>query len=326
MDKIAILILGHKNPNQLSKLVSSLANSHFDFYIHIDKKVDILPFQKSLENLKDMNFSFVKDRIKTYFFDFSLVEATCKCAAMAYKSGNYKYYILLSGQDYPIKSKDYIYGYLIKNYPMCWIDMYGVDEAAFHGVNWVKNIGYFYTSQHLRKIILNIVGNKFYFSKYGKLVKLFAVIYDRIMTLIKGAPRDWLKSTQYTYSAGSHFWILPDIAIEHILNNYFYDINLKKIFSHIGAPEESYFQTSLSTMKDLLLPDEFSQFESSEKEMDNPALRLIKWYSNGVKTNGHPDIWKITDKDFIDNANALFARKFDMNVDVSILNYLDSKC
>ena len=223
MDKIAILILGHKNPNQLSKLVSSLANSHFDFYIHIDKKVDILPFQKSLENLKDMNISFVKDRIKTYFFDFSLVEATCKCAAMAYKSGNYKYYILLSGQDYPIKSKDYIYGYLIKNYPMCWIDMYGVDEAAFHGVNWVKNIGYFYTSQHLRKIILNIVGNKFYFSKYGKLVKLFAVIYDRIMTLIKGAPRDWLKSTQYTYSAGSHFWILPDIAIEHILNNYFYD-------------------------------------------------------------------------------------------------------
>ena len=71
MDKIAILILGHKNPNQLSKLVSSLANSHFDFYIHIDKKVDILPFQKSLENLKDMNISFVKDRIKTYFFDFS---------------------------------------------------------------------------------------------------------------------------------------------------------------------------------------------------------------------------------------------------------------
>ena len=67
------------------------------------------------------------------------------------------------------------------------------------------------------------------------------------------------------------------------------------------------------------------QFENANKEMDNPALRLIKWYENGVHTNGHPAIWTIDDKQTIDNAKALFARKFDVSIDSKILNYLDLK-
>lgn len=44
--------------------------------------------------------------------------------------------------------------------------------------------------------------------------------------------------------------------------------------------------------------------------MDNPALRLIKWYENGVHTSGHPADWQPSDFSTIANANALFARKF----------------
>lgn len=68
-----------------------------------------------------------------------------------------------------------------------------------------------------------------------------------------------------------------------------------------------------------------AQFENTTKEMDNPALRLIKWYENGKHTNGHPAIWNMDDHEFIDKAEALFARKFDMSIDNRIIDYLDKK-
>lgn len=42
--KIAHLILAHKNPVQLQKLITALSHPSFDFYIHVDKKVDITLF------------------------------------------------------------------------------------------------------------------------------------------------------------------------------------------------------------------------------------------------------------------------------------------
>ena len=322
--KIAVLILGHKLPNQMARLIKRLDDARFDIFIHIDAKVSIIPFKESIAGycFKSQIY-FVENRVKTYFFDYSLIEATCKCIELATKMGQYKYFILLTGQDFPIKSNDFIYNKLITDYPTCWIDMYHVEEAANCGVKWVKKLGRSYVSQRARRWILSIVGSKFYYSIQGKSVRLFAVIYDKMRTLLGNIPRQKLKDLPYTYSAGSHFWMLPDIAISHILNNFKNDKQLTKIFSHIAAPEESYSQTSLSTLKGLLLPNEFIQFTTPQNEMDNPALRLIKWYENGIKINGHPAIWKMEDFPFIMQSKALFARKFDESIDNKIIKWLE---
>ena len=324
-NKIAILILAHKNPRQVCRLIRAMDSQYYDFFIHIDAKCEDLPFKELINRLKlTSKVFFVQNRVKTYFFDFSLIEATCQCMNMAFYYKRYKYYILLSGQDYPIKSKDYIYEKLINNYPMCWIDMYDVEKAVRCGIKWVEHIGYNYVSQNLRRIFLNLLGSRFYFSRYGKCVKLFAVIYDRLRTLLGYSPRRMLKSkTNYKYSAGSHFWMLPDIAVEHVLSCFFCDKLLNNIFRHVAAPEESYFQTTLTTMDDLLVPNAYTQYCSIESEMDNPALRLIKWYEESVKTNGHPAIWRLKDFLFITKAKALFARKFDDTIDSKILDRLD---
>ena len=322
--KIAILILGHKLPHQMARLVKRLDDVRFDIFIHIDAKVPIEPFKESVSGCCSIStIYFVEDRIKTYFFDYSLVEATCKCADLAVRTGKYKYFILLTGQDFPIKSNDFIYNKLMASYPMCWIDMYDVEEASKHGVKWVNKIGFSYTSQRARRGLLSLVGSKFYFSPSGKIVKLFAVIYDKIQTICSYVPRNELKKLSYKYSAGSHFWMLPDIAVTHILNNFKKDKALTKIFRHIAAPEESYFQTSLSAMEGLLLPDEFIQFSSPQNEMDNPSLRLIKWYEHGIKTDGHPAIWKLEDLSFIMQSKSLFARKFDETVDSGIIDQFE---
>ena len=324
MRKIAILLLVHKFPEQLMRLLKRLDDERFDFYIHVDAKSNMDTFMFIEKHIRNSQIYWVKNRVKTYFNDFSLVEATCNIVKEACSKENYLYYVLLTGQDYPIKSNDVIYKKLSESYPTSFIDMYGVDEAYFAGVKWVRNIGYSCFSQSLRKDFLNIVGNKFYYSPKGRIIKIIPKVYDKILTILHSSPRNWIKNTEYTYSAGSHFWMLPDVSIRHIIDRYERDKKINAIFQHIAAPEESYFQTVLSSAPDLMLPKNMlEQFGDVNKEMDNPALRLIKWYENGVHTNGHPAIWTIKDKPMIDKAEALFARKFDASIDCNILDYLD---
>lgn len=61
--KIAYIIGAHSDPNNLRRLVLSLGRQ--DFYIHVDLKSDIEPFQKGLENVK--NVHFIKNRVKVYW-------------------------------------------------------------------------------------------------------------------------------------------------------------------------------------------------------------------------------------------------------------------
>lgn len=136
-------------------------------------------------------------------------------------------------------------------------------------------------------MLQRMVGNKFYFSPYGKLIKIFAVSYDYVMSRLRKSPRQIIEQLGYIYSAGSHFWMLPDIAIKHLIEIYKKDTTLNDVFRHAAAPEESYFQTSLSSFHKAIIPNPYTQMESIENEMDNPALRLI----NGTKMVCiHPDI------------------------------------
>ena len=151
MKKIAILILVHKSPEQLLHLLKRLDDNRFDFYIHVDAKSDIKQFKGIKNQVRSSKVIFVNNRIKTYFNDFSLVQATVNTIKEAMNE-EYQYYMLLTGQDYPIKSNDYIYEKLSNDYPISYIDMYGVEESFSKGVSWVEHIGYSYPCVWLNDI------------------------------------------------------------------------------------------------------------------------------------------------------------------------------
>lgn len=324
MDKIAVLVLAHKNPSQLARLAKSLDDKRFDMFVHIDLKSNIQPFKEAITSGGGQNVTFVTKRFKTYFFDYSLVDATCSCLSHAHSVGNYKYYVLLSGQDYPIKPLDYIYDFLMHNYPICWIDSLPVENAGAYGGVWANHVGWKHVSQGAKRHLQDVFGH-FYFAKYGKLLRGGVRVLDEILTVMNGSPRSRLKKTEFVYSCGSHFWMVPDVCATVILDHYQNSLLLTDVFAHSGACEETYFQTSLSSFAALQLPDATRQFGSPLAEMDNPALRLIKWYENGVHTNGHPAIWKQDDFNVIKSAKALFARKFDESIDGGIMDKIDAE-
>jgi len=111
--KIAHLILAHKSPKQLARLVDRLQHPDADIYIHIDRKVDEEPFGGIFER---PNVYLVKKRIKVYWGSYRIVQATLngfKQILAAKKS--YQYINLLSGDDYPIKSVQHIHQYFSDN-------------------------------------------------------------------------------------------------------------------------------------------------------------------------------------------------------------------
>lgn len=113
--KIVYLILVHKNANQVNRMISRLKGATTYFILHIDAKCDVQDYLKATEN-NDANISFVKNRVSCVWGTFSIVEATInglKFALSTIKDADRV--VLLSGQDYPIKSSGYIDAYFREN-------------------------------------------------------------------------------------------------------------------------------------------------------------------------------------------------------------------
>jgi hypothetical protein len=110
--RIACLILAHKNPLQLERLIQAMDHPAFDYYIHVDKKAGIEPF---LYLTKRDRVFFIRNRIKVYWGRYSLVQATLNGIeeiVSAEKFGEYDYVNVMSAQDFPIKPASYIYRYI----------------------------------------------------------------------------------------------------------------------------------------------------------------------------------------------------------------------
>lgn len=127
--RLANIIIAHKNPSQLERLIKKLKHPHFDFYIHIDKKVDV----KSFEYLADMDgVYFIHNRFKCNWGGFSTLEAMVNSLAEVLESGiKYDYYNLLSAQDYPIKSNEEIYHFFSQNNENSYIYYQDADPSKW---------------------------------------------------------------------------------------------------------------------------------------------------------------------------------------------------
>lgn len=131
--EIAYLILAHKNPEQLERLVDRLKCDGTDFFIHIDKKTrPIFNLDKLSEIDNKVNFI---ESIDIYLGGFSLTKVILNgFKEILKKDKKYDYIVLLSGQDYPIKPNEYIKNFFEKNK--------GKEFIAYNPiptVNWISD-------------------------------------------------------------------------------------------------------------------------------------------------------------------------------------------
>jgi len=155
--KIAHLILTHKNPEQLERLIKAMDHPAFDFYVHIDKKTNAAPFQYLAEK---KNIFLIKNRTSIYWAGYGTIQATLNGFGEIPLT-NYDYINVISGQDFPLKSADHIYRYIDQRRDKEFITCDSIKdkwkEAAirvtdYHLINW-RIPGKFRLSRLITKIL-----------------------------------------------------------------------------------------------------------------------------------------------------------------------------
>lgn len=111
--KVAHLILTYTNPLQTERMIRRLQHPDFDFYIHVDKKIDIA---SHLPLARIPQVYLIQDRVDVIWAGYNTIEATIRSVKEILCSGRkYDYIHLMSGQDYPIKSAAYIHDFFAAN-------------------------------------------------------------------------------------------------------------------------------------------------------------------------------------------------------------------
>lgn len=111
--KHAYLIMAHNKFGQLGRLLKALDNEDNTLFVHIDKKCKAF----DLDILNELKAQVVKsniyiyNEISVYWSHFSQVQCELFLLRNAVNKGEFAYYHLLSGMDFPIKSQEYIHDF-----------------------------------------------------------------------------------------------------------------------------------------------------------------------------------------------------------------------
>jgi hypothetical protein len=293
--KIAYIILAHHYPEQLIRLVSRLNTDEVSFFIHIDKKTDNDIYQQIVGQLNELPNVFFAKRCNSYWGDFGILEATLEAINSIVKTEiNFDYVILLSGQDYLIKSNEYIQMFLEGNQGKEFIEYFSLPSSKWNG--GLQRIEYWFLAGNNRYYCIPKEGE---FKSYiGSLLYSFFILF---------LPKKRKLPEGFTIYGGSQFWCLTGECVKWI--NIFAKQNPKfvKRFHYTFCPDEIFFQTVVlnSPFKDKVV---------------NDNLKYIDWGNND---GCHPMILDKNDFEKIRESKKIFARKFDKNKDLDILDMID---
>ncbi|WP_027467652.1 beta-1,6-N-acetylglucosaminyltransferase [Deefgea rivuli] len=240
MPRIAYFILAHAHPEQLTRLVTQLNCPSVHFYIHIDANTPDAVFtaiQAQVQTSRN-NITFI-ERQPCRWGGFSLVDASLRLIQRAMQDG-FDFGVLLSGQDYPIHSNEYINNFLSSTDSLGFIDIKSASDF---------DVAYRYRAWHFE--VLN-----------GKTSGKILQKIQRFTRLI-GLQRQLPAPLQQIH-AGSQWWILSQTACQAVLDLCEQEPQLIDFFKHTLVPDEMFFQTLL--MHTALAP-----------QLTNNAMRYLEW-------------------------------------------------
>jgi len=307
--EINYIILGHKNPNQISRLVNQLSTSNTNFYIHIDKSTSLLPFITELENYNNVYLLDDDKRISVGWGDISMIIATLICLKKIVSDEREGYCVMLSGQDYPIKNSKYIEDYFEKYNGQNFIDGSPI-PYKYWDENGMPRILYYNFHIDLKsRITLTIpsIYNKAFYSKNTlRGIKRLLRTNNRYKLVRVFKKRGFPKYVK-PY-AGSQWWALPINTIKFILTFIERNPSYLSYHKYTHIPDEIFFPSIV-----------FSNFDQNQIM---PHITYVDW----SKSEGpYPTIFELNDFNKLNNSSKLFARKFDYEFDKSIFDKIDEK-
>ena len=219
--KIAFLILMHSRPEQAGRLMERLDSPTSMFVVHVDRRAPP-PIYNYIDGwaARQSRIHFAK-RHPCRWGGFGIVAATLECMRTALRSGEaFDYAILLSGQDYPIKSLNYIRE-SINTRRKQFVESFRLDQNnrwSGHGGPYQAMNKIFWFSLQLRSRWLHI------------------------------PVRRHLPVSLLPYG-GSQWWALSRDCLAYIDDFVSGNPSVLQYFRHTFVPDETFFQTIISNSR-----------------------------------------------------------------------------
>ncbi len=218
--KINYLILAHKELGQLDRLIQNLEGENTHFFIHIDKKVSLKDI-KRLGSYGNPCVTFIKHRKDIAWGGFNMIIATLSLlkAAMASVGKEDSYFILLSGQDFPIKSNQEIQQFLFQNYGKEFITHWQIPHSHWENGGVDRFIYYWFVDE----VGMQLSQHLFAFQKANGMVREY---YE-----------------DFPPFGGSQWWCLTRECVAYILRFIRTNPVILDYFKNTLIPDEMFFQT-----------------------------------------------------------------------------------
>jgi len=288
----AYLIMTHKNPGQLHRLVTRLNDGSSEFFIHVDKKINIAPFETVKEFGDIVHFT---ERFDAKWGSLGTIKPYLSGMKAVRKTGRtFDRILLLSGQDYPIKSNEYINDFFKNSPHSVFVNYFPIPNYD----KWPgKDRGGWY---RVDKYFFGMKWHQFFCSRSLNFLSTYLPFLRRKMP-------NGMKP--YT---GQTWWNLDRYALDYILD--YHESNPEYLAFHKNTfvADELFVQMIIGNSKDEKL---LNSIENSEK-------RFTIWET---QNSAHPKNLRKTDLGAILSSDDLFARKFDEDVDTEILDLIDEK-
>ncbi|MDN3686563.1 beta-1,6-N-acetylglucosaminyltransferase [Cyclobacterium jeungdonense] len=310
---INYLILAHTNPPQVKRLVAALNQKNTRFYVHVDLKTNLSPFKEALSEFPNLYLLPEDQRETCNWGGIGIVKATLTMLRLVEESGEKGYVVLLSGQDYPVKSKDYIGTYFQNNAGSDFISWFSLPTSRWTrgGMDRINRYKIDLSDKKGDFVQLPSIHSREFYS-FGCLKKLVKVISRKKVSklsvlLYKKKFPPYLKPY-----GGDTWWALRTETTSKILRLIRTHADLMKFMNFSNLPDEMLFQSlvleinkeNLDSIKNSLTYANWSGKDETSPRTFTPEdlLRL-----------------KALPPDF------LFARKFDLNLYPQLLDSIEQE-
>jgi hypothetical protein len=292
--KIAYIVSAYRLPAMLVRLVRRLDATGTTTLIHVDSKSDDATFQAMARPLADLPRVRFLPRHACYWGDFGHVQASLKGLRTLVDSGcEFDYVVLLTGQDYPLRSHAGIAARLAEAPDRVYMDPRPVphehwtDGGTDRIENWHFRIG---------RRRLAFPGAPFAAPWANRVWSLPARAFDLRRSFPAGM-RPW---------GGSSYWTIPADCARYIVAFVQEHPGFVRFFRHVLIPDELFFHTIVmnSPFRDRVAGDD---------------LRYVDWTEDA----DHPKVLTAADFAPLMKSGRLFGRKFDPAVDAVVLDMID---
>lgn len=292
---ITYLVVAHKLPDQLKRMISRLEAPWAQFFIHIDPK------SKEKEDLTG-----VKSEVSPIFYipsqtirwaHVSQVEVTLSLLRAAMNAETKSdFFVLLSGQDYPIKPLSAIQSFFEDHAGMSFMEYFPLPSDIWKdgGLNRLEHYHFY-------------LGNTFYSYPFNPSGGRKQQILNKLMRLFFSRKRPLPKEMRFY--GGANWVTLSRQAVEDIFGYLEKNPDYQKLFKYSRSADEIFFQTILQALeKPLPIKNQLIHYcDWSLPEGPWPAI-ITKEYLGRLKVSP-----------------MLFARKFDVDVDREVLDQIDDQ-